>query len=143
MQINQSKRTWDDYKKTVRPEDPLFAIARDGDCFAFQQNQPSPERINQKNVNGHSALMLAAYHGNFDIVEYALMRGADPNTSDLAGNSALMGAAFKGDLRLLELLIQFGAKVDQKNSKNQTALDFAVMFDKPHIEKYLKSSTNF
>ena len=131
-------RTWDDYKATMRAENPLLAFARNGNVEGLAQFL-TPENIDEKNHKGYSALMLAAYNGQFEACEYLLIHGADPNSVDTSGSTILMGAAFKGHFEIVKLLVNHGADVDAENPKGQTALQFAQMFGRSEVVKYFKT----
>ncbi len=131
-------RTWADYKKTMREEDVIFSLARSGDLQSLRNLDLSGARIHTRNEKGYSALMLAAYNGNFEVAQFLLTHGADPNSADPSGSTVLMGAAFKGELLIVRLLIESGAEADARNSKNQSALDFAKMFGRAEVALFLK-----
>ena len=86
---------------------------------------------------GYSPLMLAAYHGQTDLVRDLLHRGDDPNNRDFNGNTVLMGVAFKGHVDVIRLLLQYGANPELKNPKGQTALMFAQMFGRTEAASLL------
>lgn len=105
--------------------------------------------LSQKNFKGHSALMLAAYHGHFDFCLWLLENGADVHSIDDAGSSVLMGVAFKGYDDVAELLLKFGADAHHKNHAGQDALQMAQMFGRVAVAARLaahlktKSSSRF
>ena len=134
-------RTWDDYKKTMKAESAIFDFARSGDVHALRL-QITPENINERNVKGHSALMLAAYNGNEEATEFLLESGAELNEPDFSGGTILMGAAFKGHLQIVKMLVEAGALTDLRNPQGQTALDFARMFGRTEVVHYLQRHQN-
>lgn len=131
-------KTWQDYKRTMRAEAPVFEYARGGALDALRAVDWVHTDIEAKNHKGYSALMLAAYRGHADTARYLLQRGANANTADAGGNSALMGAAFKGDLDVVRLLVEYGADVDARNAKGRTASDFAHLFGRAQVARFLK-----
>ena len=133
-------RSWEEYKSTMRAESPLLAFARNGNVEGIAQSLTT-ENINEQNHKGYSALMLAAYNGQYEASEYLLIHGADPNSLDATGNSILMGAAFKGNLAIVRLLVEHGADITIENPKGQTALQYAQMFGRADVAKYLKNKT--
>jgi uncharacterized protein len=74
--------------------------------------------------------MLAAYNGHFNLVSYLISKGANVNSTDNSGNTILMGVVFKGHSQVFDLLLRSGADLEIKNQKNQSALDYAIMFGK-------------
>ena len=68
--------------------------------------------INAKNMDGHTALMLAARARkcNVSIVQTLLAKGADVNVKDKYGNTALVLALYNDRAQIVTLLKQAGAK---------------------------------
>jgi ankyrin repeat protein len=134
-------RSWEDYKKTMKSESPIFDHARNGDVAALRMTITA-DNLNERNHKGHSALMLAAYNGNIEATEWLIQAGAQLNEPDNNGGTILMGAAFKGHLEIVQMLIDAGADIEAKNPQNQTALDFAQMFGRTSVVHYLKKQQN-
>lgn len=85
--------------------------------------------IESLDPKGHSALILASYHGHATTTALLLSRGAKPDGKEnSSGNTALMGVAFKGYEAMAEHLIASGADVDRRNSVGQTAVMMAALF---------------
>lgn len=79
--------------------------------------------------NGHSALILASYHGHEAATALLLQHGSIVDQPDKArGNTALMGVAFKGHASIAERLLDAGANPDATNLAGQTALMMAALF---------------
>lgn len=129
---------WDAYKSTMRAPANLYDMARSGDVAGTRALLELGIDINDKNQKGHSALMLAAYHANYKLCEFLIENGADVNSIDGASNTILMGVAFKGHLEIAGLLIRNGADIRYRNEKGQNALDFAQMFGRSEMVKFLK-----
>lgn len=111
----------------------IFEAARSGQKALISEALKSGIDINAKNEKGHSALMLAAYNGHYEVSDFLIQNGADVNSVDLEGNSILMGVVFKGHTQVFELLILAGANLDHANPKKQNALDLAVMFGRRNL----------
>lgn len=69
-------RRWDDYKKTIQVEDEIFDLCRTGDLDRLVFLKDLGLRSGKKNSKGHSPLMLAAYHGNLNVVKFLIQHGA-------------------------------------------------------------------
>jgi ankyrin repeat protein len=134
-------RQWEDYKKTMLPEEGVYSAARAGDTGQLQ-HLITQDNVNTPDYKGSSPLMLAAYHGHTPATEFLLNHGADPNDCDASGNSVLMGAAFKGHLDVVKLLVDHGADIDFANPKGQTALQYAQMFGRSEVVLYFKKKQN-
>ena len=55
--------------------------------------------------SGQTALMLAASHGRYDMVELLLDTGADVNARDEDGSTALMCACEHGYIEIVQMLL--------------------------------------
>ena len=72
---------------------------------------------------GSTALSTAALHGQLEIANLLLERGADPNATNNDGNAPLHVAAFLCHADIVELLLDRGASIEQKNNRGETAVD--------------------
>nr|WP_299454833.1 ankyrin repeat domain-containing protein [uncultured Microscilla sp.] len=117
----------------------LFIEAvRSGNLSTVKQHLSKyPEAVNQKNAQGFTPLILAAYYDQLPVVAYLIEQGADISAVDASGNTALMGACFKGYEQLVSQLIALGADVNVRNVQGATALIYACMFDKQAIAQLL------
>ncbi len=79
--------------------------------------------VNGQNKVGENALMLAAFHGNFDLVKALVKRGADINKPNW---SALHYAAAAGHLSIVEYLVENNAYIDAESANNTTPLMMAA-----------------
>jgi ankyrin repeat protein len=52
---------------------------------------------NERDPRGFTPLILAAYNGPAQAVDFLIARSADPCATDPKGNNVLMGVVFKGD----------------------------------------------
>lgn len=112
----------------------LFETARAGDAVLVREIIDAGAQIDARNADGHTALILAAYHGRGSSVDALLAAGADPNIGDRRGNTALMGAIFKGEEAIvLRLLREPRTAIDARNAAGQTAAMFAALFGKDAV----------
>jgi len=77
---------------------------------------------NAPRADGTTALMYAAYLGNFELAKALVEAGADINASNDYGTSALLEAAIIGATDILALLLENGADPDWRNPEGETAL---------------------
>lgn len=70
-------------------------------------------------------LVLAAWGGNREAVEFLLARGADINEAGNFDHTPLMMASFFGDTEMVRLLLERGADVNFSDRDGNTALSFA------------------
>ncbi|GAA1482313.1 hypothetical protein GCM10009624_27530 [Gordonia sinesedis] len=109
----------------------LFDLARAGDTATLVAYLDAGVPANLRNRTGDSLLMLAAYHGNADLVSALLDRDADPDLANDKGQTPLAGAVFKGYDDVVAALVRSGADPD---AGSPTARQAATMFGR---EDYL------
>jgi ankyrin repeat protein len=90
-------------------------------------------------------LMLAADKSATDLVALLLKHGANVNAHDLQGMTPLMYAAAaldQGELTTaaVKALLTAKADVGARTTSGQTALDFAVKYNKPNVVALLKNA---
>lgn len=82
--------------------------------------------INIKNVEGYTALHVAAAQGHDKVAETLLKHGADIKLVSNAKWTALHQAAETGQSKIIEILLKAGAEVDAKEEDDWTALMLAA-----------------
>jgi ankyrin repeat protein len=92
--------------------------------------------VDERDSHGYTALILAAYDGHLDTVQFLLVRGADPCAVDEKGDNALMGVAFKGETLIAEALVS-RCDVNTTNKSGQTAAMMAVLFGHQDVVRLL------
>ena len=89
----------------------------------YQLHQPIA--IDEKDTDGHTALMWAAYQGDAISVDLLLRHGASPVARDNAGMSPLHWAAVKGSSACIAHLLEAGADLNLTEEAGKTARDMA------------------
>ncbi|MEP1385556.1 MAG: ankyrin repeat domain-containing protein [Paraglaciecola sp.] len=108
-----------------------FDAARKGDVSTLTAYYAAGLNPNVADKKGYTALILAAYHGETDAVNYLLNEvNANACQEDNSGNTALMGAIFKGNFGAIKALIGADCDIDQTNENGQTAAMFATLFNR-------------
>lgn len=87
---------------------PLYAAAAADQYEAVQVLLARGADVNKKLKRGQTALMIASYHGDTDMVRLLISSGADVN-GDCDGDTALSWAKEKGHTEIVNLLIATGA----------------------------------
>ena len=82
--------------------------------------------INQRDVNGHSALTQAVTNGHFNIVRMLIAAGADVGTPTNEKNSLLMLAVLSKNQGVVEFLLTREIDVNARNGVGDTALMLAA-----------------
>lgn len=117
----------------------IFEAARNGEVQVIKNIlKENPEVVNTKNKEGFSALTLACYRGNTEVVKLLLKKKADVNISSSMG-SPLMAATYKGHLEIVKLLLSKNVNVDEVDQNGTTSLMFATMFKNIELVKLLIS----
>jgi ankyrin repeat protein len=76
------------------------------------------------NVGGYTALMAAAYGGDFDAARWLVEHGADVTARSEAGCTALNGAAVSGNAAIVKLLLDRGADPNVRYQEPDSIGDF-------------------
>jgi len=76
-------------------------------------------------VDGHTCLDWAAYHGHTNAVEFLIFRGVDPCHLDQSGRNSLHWAAKQGKIETTAYLLSLGVNSNLKDKEGNTAVMFA------------------
>lgn len=95
--------------------------------------------VNLADEKGNSLLMLASYHGHFDLTKELLEHGAAPDQRNARNQTPLAGVAFKGGLAIAKLLVKHGADPNADQGGGRYPVQFAAMFGNPDIVALLNS----
>jgi serine/threonine-protein phosphatase 6 regulatory ankyrin repeat subunit B len=108
---------------------PLMIAAEKGDLTTVQALLGAPEiDINAQNDGGFTALYVAGFYGNYDVVKTLINHGASVNLADNNRWTPLMIAAEKGDLTTVQALLGVsGININAQNSEGSTALLVAAL----------------
>lgn len=105
----------------------MFAVRDDSVEIVCQLLQDPRIEINKRDLDGCTALTLAAKAGSFISVGYLLEHSAiDLNATDHTGNSALMHAAKRDHYQIVSCLLNAGANPSIKDQDGGTALLRAI-----------------
>ncbi|KAH7916167.1 ankyrin repeat-containing domain protein [Hygrophoropsis aurantiaca] len=85
--------------------------------------------LDWSNVQGRTALHLAALKGNEELVRMLCDLGADFDLSDNKGNTPLHYASAWGHIPIVQLLIERGCQFAARNNEGYTASDYAYSFN--------------
>jgi ankyrin repeat protein len=100
----------------------LMSASADGDVARVRFLLARGAALELKNVDGDTALNLAAYWGHLDVVRELLSPagravGADVNTQSTEGDTVLYGASQEGHALVVRELLARGALVDAASSE--------------------------
>ena len=65
---------------------------------------------------------IAAFSGNYDLVEYLIKEGVNVNPKNKSGDTPLHKAACWGNVEIFKLLVNNNANINEKNSYEDTPL---------------------
>lgn len=84
-------------------------------------------QIETKNLRQETALYIAAFRGNFEIVKLLVGKyGANVNSEDIDGDTPLAVACYENKSQVISYLLQHGAQVNKKGIRGDTPLHIAV-----------------
>lgn len=84
-------------------------------------------QVDLGDINGWSALYVAAMKQHLGVLQYLLEQGADPNVKDIMGMCPLIKASSLGYTRVVKTLLEGGAHVDMLDNQNSSALYMASL----------------
>lgn len=96
--------------------------------------------IDKQIVENMTPLLVAIQEQNFDITSILIERGVNVNLTRTGGISALMMASYHGHANTVKKLLANKADIGAKDSRGQTAMDYALVNDHGDIVKILKGS---
>ncbi|KAI0418482.1 ankyrin repeat-containing domain protein [Xylaria grammica] len=85
--------------------------------------------VNATNVDGKTALAVAALSNRTRVAQLLLLRGANLASSSLADKGALHQAAKRGFSEMAGLLIEAGMEVDADNESGESPLSLAIYWE--------------
>lgn len=121
----------------LRAQDELFSWIRNNEVLKVKHYLDSqPQAVNELSKEGFSPLILAAYTGNFDLVQLLVSEGAEVNHTSSMG-TALMAAIVKNHIVVVQFLLEQGAEVNVWDDRGITPLIYAVQFKNQEMLKLL------
>lgn len=97
--------------------------------------------LNVQDRIGFSPLMVAAFKGRERIAYLLLKNRANPDLKmKKYGVTALIIASRYGRVKIVKMLLQHKAKINVKDSKNLTALDYAKKNNRKNVVKVLRKA---
>lgn len=116
----------------------LFYGIKSSNISVVQESLNKGVTANVKDEQGFSALGVAAFLGDFQVIKLLLENGAKVNLAEPKhGNTALMFTAAKGNIDVMDALLAAGASVEKLNSYDVNAMDIALMNKQYDAAKYL------
>lgn len=82
--------------------------------------------LEQRDLAGRNALILAASEGHTNLIELFLDKGSVLETKDKEGLTALGWACVRGRVTAVQILLDRGADVNTNDNTGRTPLDLAA-----------------
>jgi uncharacterized protein len=129
------RRGFDPNTRDERGLTGLLIAIREPSPRVIQVLLASPQtKVEIRNDNDESPLMLAAIKGQMDLVKQLIARDADINKP---GWTALHYAASSGQVEIMKLLLEKYAFIDAQSPNGTTPLMMAAMYGSPQSVKLL------
>ena len=110
----------------------LFESASRGSLAKLVRALKDGADIHLRDEEGGTALIVAALHGNRDVVEFLVDQGVEIDAMDEPGWTALMIACHQGHSDVVRLLLEKKASQSVRDRQGKTALEWAM--EKKHYE---------
>ncbi len=128
--IDISNNDNDSIKNLAGVNSLMSAVAEDDvEGVNFFVKTSNINELNQKNIGGATALLIASRNGNQEIANILLKSGADANVADNEGWTSLMRASIIRNPELIKILLEYKADIYQQNNENKMAIFYASNFD--------------
>jgi len=129
------RRGFDPNTPSPDGQDGLYLALRDGSLKAANALIDWPRtKVESRNAQDESPLMMAALKGHLDVVKKLIERDADVNKP---GWAPLHYAATGGHLAVMELLLEQHAFIDAESPNGTTPLMMAAHYGSPAAVKLL------
>ena len=111
--------------------DEVLECCKTGDLEGFKiLIKVNPKYVNEKNRAGWSPVIVAAYNGHRELIEYILSVGGKINDVNNKGTSVLMYAKdyaeLNNDYDFIDFLINLGADFWHRDHANLNVLDYVI-----------------
>ena len=118
----------------------IFYAAQTGNVERIEAALENGVPIESKTENmGSTPLIVAAYNGKAEAVEYLCKKGADVNAQDNKGITALIIAAYYNYFDVAQILVKYNADKTIKDKYGNTALYYAEQYGHTRIISLLKN----
>ncbi|MEH6631050.1 MAG: ankyrin repeat domain-containing protein [Halopseudomonas aestusnigri] len=116
-----------------------FIAAEKGKVKIIKEMVEAGFDVNVRDLDGWTALMLAALNNHKVTSSNLIKAGADLTVTDSLGMTALMAASVAGNKKLVEYMVKSGADIEQEDSAGETAEYMAEQAGHVSVARYFSS----
>jgi len=121
----------------------LMSAAGRGDLRIFKMMLAMGANPNALDKGQNTAILMAAYHSQREMVRRLIELHADVNVPGSFGFSPLGAAAMRGDVEIVKMLLAAGARLDVHDYAGGTPLLNAIRYQRDdNIKELLKAGAN-
>lgn len=102
----------------------------------MSENGFPADEINGRGKYDDTPLILAARHGELDIVKELIAEDADVNARNMDGTNALWAACVADSFAIADLLLANGVELDNQNENGATVLMYSASSDRLNWVEY-------
>lgn len=123
--------------------DELMVCCKTDDIVRVKQIISYISDINEFSKNGWNPLIVACYHGSYNVAKLLIEQGADVSVKNLNGTNLIMYAkeAFlnNGDINLIKMLLDNRVEINGNDVHGKSIFDYT---DNINLVEYLKNFSN-
>ena len=93
--------------------------------------------LRARDRRGSTCLLLAAYHGNFELMSWLLSQGCSLSEKDNDGDTCLLLACYSGKIETIKWIISQGALITERNDEGLSCILIAAKTDNIELAKWL------
>ena len=119
---------------------PIVLAAQNGDMALVRTMVDAGADVNLTTLGGESAIGMASYFDNYDLADYLLKKGADPNVVAHGGITPLSVAE---NAKMIELLLRHGADPNIPDNDGDLPIIARIdNYDRDSIKALVHAGTN-
>ncbi len=109
-----------------------YVLSKMGKCSSAEAGElvKNISGVHDRNNSGWSPIIVAAYNGNLEVVDFLLGKGASPNDCNYKGTTVLMYAKDyclrSGCRELFDILVQYGADPYASDYSGKQLVDYVT-----------------
>lgn len=115
----------------------LFRAASEGNISAIQALQATGYPIHIRNKKGWNALIIAAFNGRTDMMNYLLAQGFSADVTNYNGTTipmyAMTCASRTGQMAVLEFVLGLGTDLTRQDCRDRDVFSYAREYGHPEV----------